>query len=341
MKYIRFLFAPFALVYGLIMTIRNILFASGFLERKQYKTPTVGVGNLSMGGTGKSVVIDYLINTLKRKYKTATLSRGYGRSSKGFVLATSNATAENIGDESFQFYKKHPEITVSVSEKRSIGFEALEQLPQKSEVILLDDVLQHRWVKADFMILTTSYDKPFFKDFLFPVGSLRETRNGVNRADLILITRSPSDLTQNDKLLFLTNIKLNKNLPVFFTSISYAEHLIGAGASMPLKSFNNEVFVLVTGIADPSHLLDYLNKSGHSFEHMRFNDHHNFSSADCNTISEKAAGKRILTTEKDFGRLAPKLDTDQLFYLEISLAFSNKKEEKEFNAVIESAIKSS
>jgi tetraacyldisaccharide 4'-kinase len=321
------------------MSIRNILFASGFLERKQYKTPTFGVGNLSMGGTGKSVVIDYLINTLKRKYKTGTLSRGYGRSSKGFVLATSNATAENIGDEPFQFYKKHPEITVSVSEKRSIGLEAMEQLPQKSEVILLDDVLQHRWVKADFMILTTSYEKPFFKDFLFPVGSLRETRNGVNRADLILITLSPLDLTQNDKLRFLTNIKLNKNLPVFFTSISYNEHLKGAGASMPLKSLNKEVFVLVTGIADPSHLLDYLNKGGHSFEHMRFNDHHKFSSADCNSILEKAAGKHVLTTEKDFGRLASKLDSDQLFYLEISLAFSSKKEEKEFNAIIESAIK--
>ena len=116
MKYLRFLLAPFARVYGLIMSIRNILFASGFLERKQYKTPTFGVGNLSMGGTGKSVVIDYLINTLKRKYKTGTLSRGYGRSSKGFVLATSNATAENIGDEPYQYYKKHPEITVSVSE---------------------------------------------------------------------------------------------------------------------------------------------------------------------------------------------------------------------------------
>ena len=339
MKYIRFILAPFALVYGLIMTIRNFLFASGLLEARHYKTPTVGVGNLSMGGTGKSVVIDYLIKTLKHKYKTATLSRGYGRSSNGFVLATSNATVENIGDEPFQFYKKHPEITVSVSEKRSLGLEALEQLPQKSEVILLDDVLQHRWVKPNFMILTTSYEKPFFKDFLFPVGSLRETRNGVIRANLILITNSPKGLTANEKLRFLTNIKLNKNLPVFFTSISYAEHLIGAGASMPLKSFNNEVFVLVTGIADPSHLLDYLNKSGHSFEHMRFNDHHNFSSADCNTISEKAAGKRILTTEKDFGRLAPKLDTDQLFYLEISLAFSSKKEEKEFNAIIESAIK--
>tara|TARA_B110000444_G_scaffold250954_1_gene278127 strand:+ start:159 stop:1184 length:1026 start_codon:yes stop_codon:yes gene_type:complete len=339
MKYLRFLLAPFALVYGLIMSIRNILFASGFLERKQYKTPTFGVGNLSMGGTGKSVVIDYLINTLKRKYKTGTLSRGYGRSSKGFVLATSNATAENIGDEPFQFYKKHPEITVSVSEKRSTGLEAMEQLPQKSEVILLDDVLQHRWVKADFMILTTSYEKPFFKDFLFPVGSLRETRNGVNRADLILITLSPLDLTQNDKLRFLTNIKLNKNLPVFFTSISYNEHLKGAGASMPLKSLNKEVFVLVTGIADPSHLLDYLNKGGHSFEHMRFNDHHKFSSADCNSILEKAAGKHVLTTEKDFGRLASKLDSDQLFYLEISLAFSSKKEEKEFNAIIESAIK--
>jgi tetraacyldisaccharide 4'-kinase len=110
---------------------------------------------------------------------------------------------------------------------------------------------------------------------------------------------------------------------------------------MPLKSLDKEAFVLVTGIADPSHLIDYLNKSGYSFEHMRFNDHHNFSSTDCNAILEKAAGKRILTTEKDFGRLAPKLDTDQLFYLEISLAFSNKKEEKEFNAVIESAIKSS
>ena len=341
MKYFRFLLAPFALVYGLIMIIRNILFASGLLEIKQYNTPTVGVGNLSMGGTGKSVVIDYLINTLKRKYKTATLSRGFGRSSKGFVLATSNATAENIGDEPFQFYKKHSEITVSVSEKRSIGLEALEQLPQKSEVILLDDVLQHRWVKADFMILTTSYEKPFFKDFLFPLGSLRETRNGVNRADLILITRSPSDLTENDKLRFLTNIKLNKNSPVFFTSISYAEQLIGAKVSILLKSLDKEAFVLVTGIADPSHLLDYLNKNGHSFEHMKFNDHHNFSSADCNSILEKAAGKRILTTEKDFGRLAPKLDSDQLFYLEISLAFSNQKEEKEFNAVIESAIKPS
>ena len=340
MKYIRFILAPFALVYGLIMTIMNFLFASGLLEARHYKTPTVGVGNLSMGGTGKSVVIDYLIKTLKHKYKTATLSRGYGRSSNGFVLATSNATVENIGDEPFQFYKKHPEITVSVSEKRSLGLEALEQLPQKSEVILLDDVLQHRWVKPNFMILTTSYEKPFFKDFLFPVGSLRETRNGVIRADLILITNSPKGLTTNEKLRFLTNIKLNKNSPVFFTSISYSEHFKGVDVTMRLKSINKEAFILVTGIADPSHLSAYLNISGHSFEHIKFNDHHNFTSTDCIVILKKAAGKRILTTEKDFGRLAPKLDYDQLFYLEISLTFSNEKEEKEFDTIIEKSIKS-
>ena len=341
MKYIRFLLSPFAFVYGLIMTIRNILFDSGVLVVRHYKTSTIGVGNLSMGGTGKSVVIDYLINTLKPKFKTATLSRGYRRSSNGFVLATSNATAENIGDEPFQFHKKHPEITVSVSEKRSLGLEALEQLSQKSQVVLLDDVLQHRWVKPDFMILTTSYEKPFFKDFLFPVGSLRETRNGVIRADLVLITRSPPGLTANEKQSFSSNIKLNKNLPVFFTSISYSEHFKGVDVSMPLKSIIGEPFILVTGIADPSHLLAQLTKSKHSFEHMKFNDHHNFTSIDCAKIMEKALGKLILTTEKDFGRLAPKLDSDQLFYLEISLAFSNEKEKKEFDTIIEKSIKSS
>jgi tetraacyldisaccharide 4'-kinase len=199
MNLLRNILFPFAILYGFITSIRNFLFDKGILKSTSFDIPIIAVGNLSVGGTGKTPQIEYLIRLLSDKYQVATLSRGYKRQSEGFVLASSSSNAEILGDEPFQFYQKFPNIQVAVDADRTNGIIQLLSQNEKPQVILLDDAYQHRKVKAGFYILLSSYGDLYADDFMLPTGNLRESRSGANRANIVIVTKCPKDLSDQDQ----------------------------------------------------------------------------------------------------------------------------------------------
>jgi tetraacyldisaccharide 4'-kinase len=336
MKLVRFLLFPFAILYDLITTIRNILFDVQFLKSTSFKIPIIVVGNLSVGGTGKTPQIEYLIRLLKDTYKVSVLSRGYKRKTKGFVLVNDHHTVNDVGDEPLQYFKKFSNIDVAVNENRVVGITNLVAL-KLPEVVLLDDAYQHRKVKGSFYILLTKYDDLFTDDFLLPTGNLRESAAGSRRTDVIVVTKCPLNLKKEEKELI--NSKLQKfNKEVFFTSISYADKISGS-QEITLKELKEFQVLLITGIANPNPLLEFLNKKDIKFTHLKYTDHHPFSSKEINTIQQKfkairAVNKLILTTEKDYVRLSNKLEA--LSFLEIETVFI--EDQHKFDAIIKDHI---
>lgn len=334
MKLLRKIFFPFVPIYYVVTWSRNKLYDLGLKKSKSYDFPVICVGNLSVGGTGKTPMIEYLIKLLKDDQKVATLSRGYKRQTKGFQLANENATTETIGDEPFQFYNKFGNtILVAVDADRQNGIAELQKQKNKPNVILLDDAYQHRKVKAGFNILLTTYDNPFFNDYVLPTGNLREPRSGAKRADIIVVTKCPKALDELEKQKVVSQIKPHQNQQVFFSSIEYSEKVISANSDIQLKNLSN--FTLVTGIANSKPLVDFLNDRSLKFEHLNFKDHHGFSKQDISKLNKKAL---IVTTEKDFMRLKHyKPLNDKLFYLPIEVVIDN---ETKFNKWVESFAKS-
>lgn len=324
MNFLRKILFPLAFLYWLITFIRNWLYDIGVFKSYSFDVPIIAVGNLSVGGTGKTPQIEYLIRLLSEKYRVAVLSRGYKRLSKGFVLADDQATANSIGDEPFQFYSKFPTIQVAVDANRKKGIEKLLQLQNKPEVILLDDAFQHRKVKAGFYILLTAYDDLFCDDFILPFGNLRESALGKKRADMIIITKCPQDLSE----LAQQNIKekLQVKQPVYFTTIQYDECVYGNKNSIHVEALKSESKLLIAGIAKPKLFFDFLKSE--TDETLVFPDHHHFSKQDCEQILAKANGRKIITTEKDFVRLNGLLPNAQLYYLPIKAVFLNTNFDK-------------
>lgn len=321
----KFLF-PFSILYGGITAIRNFLFDKNIVQSTSYSIPVIAVGNLSVGGTGKTPQIEYLIRLLSDNFKIATLSRGYKRQSKGFVLADATSNAEILGDEPFQFYQKFPQIKVAVDADRRNGMLQLLSLNEKPEVVLLDDAYQHRKVKAGFYILLSAYDDLFYQDFMLPTGNLREYRSGAHRADMIIITKCPKTISE----LALEEIKKNvrrytkAETPVFFTTIGYDELLFGAETTLELKEVLKESVLVVAGIAKPKPFFEYVKAT--TEDCMVFPDHHHFSEKDIASILEKAKGRKIITTEKDYVRLKGQLPDHQLYYLPIKSVFIKEEE---------------
>lgn len=316
---LRKILFPLAFLYWLITFIRNWLYDKGIFKSHSFNVPIIAVGNLSVGGTGKTPQIEYLIRLLSDKYKVAVLSRGYKRASEGFVLADENATASSIGDEPFQFYSKFPTIHVAVDANRKNGIENLLQLPNKPDVILLDDAFQHRKVKAGFYILLTAYDDLFCDDFILPFGNLREPSSGKKRADMIIVTKCPNDLSELAQQKIREKLKVKQ--PVFFTTIQYDDYVFGNDSQLLVSQIQSESKVLVAGIAKPKLFFDFLKNDND--ETLVFPDHHHFSKQDCEQILAKANGRKIITTEKDFVRLNGLLPKEQLFYLPIKSTFLN------------------
>lgn len=337
MKFVRFLLFPFAILYDLITSIRNFFFNTGIFKATSFDIPIVVVGNLSVGGTGKTPQIEYLIRLLKDIYKISVLSRGYKRKTKGFVLVNKNHTASDVGDEPLQYFKKFTNIEVAVDTNRVKGIQNL--IKQKSpEIILLDDAFQHRKVKGSFYILLTKYADLFVDDFLLPTGNLRESRQGANRADVILVTKCPYNLSKkNQDSIKLKLRKFNKE--VFFTSISYADKVLGSKEISTLDLVNLDV-LLITGIANPAPLINYLESLKVKFHHLKYADHHHFSSNEITAIKKKfddmKLPKIILTTEKDYVRLQDHIN--DLYYLPIETSFLNN-ENKAFNLLINNHLK--
>jgi tetraacyldisaccharide 4'-kinase len=324
MNFLRKILFPLAFLYWLITFIRNWLYDIGVFKSHSFDVSIIAVGNLSVGGTGKTPQIEYLIRLLSVKYNVAVLSRGYKRSTTDFILADENATASSIGDEPFQFHSKFPKIQVAVDTNRKNGIEQLLQLSNKPEVILLDDAFQHRKVKAGLYVLLTAYDDLFCFDFILPYGNLRESALGKKRADMIIITKCPNDLSE----LAQQNIKekLQVKQPVYFTTIQYDDCVYGNENRIHVEALKSESKLLIAGIANPKLFFDFLKKE--SNETMTFPDHHQFSKQDCEQILAKAKGRKIITTEKDFVRLNGLLPNSQLYYLPIKAVFLNTNFDK-------------
>ncbi|MCL9769157.1 tetraacyldisaccharide 4'-kinase [Flavobacterium sp. HXWNR69] len=321
---LRKILFPLAFLYWLVTFFRNWLYDKGIFKSHTFNIPIIAVGNLSVGGTGKTPQIEYLIRLLSENYKVAVLSRGYKRSTEGFILADENATASSIGDEPFQFFSKFPNIHVAVDANRKNGIESLLKLPNKPDVILLDDAFQHRKVKAGFYILLTAYDDLFCDDFILPFGNLREPSSGKKRADMIIVTKCPKDLSDLAQQKIKEKLKVKQ--PVFFSTIHYDDFVFGKNNQMLVSQIQSESKVLVAGIAKPKLFFDFLKNE--SDDTLVFADHHHFSQQDCEQILAKAKGRKIITTEKDFVRLNGLLPERQLLYLPIKSAFLNTNIDK-------------
>lgn len=307
LKSFRILLLPFALLVWLFIAIRNGLYNKGLKHSVSFGLPIICVGNLSVGGTGKSPMVEYLVLHLKNKYKVATLSRGYKRKTRGYALATAKTTAIDIGDEPMQFHRKFPDVPVAVGEER------LEAIPQllhdkpETEVVILDDAFQHRAIKAGLNILLTDCGNLFTRDFYLPTGDLRDQKRSYRRAQVIIVTKCPHHLSEDEKAEIVKEINPAPHQKVFFTCISYGRpyHI----TQQHVTNFNDTTEVLlVTGIANPRPLKSYLEEHIHTYTMLHFNDHHIFSIDDWKEIKTRFARmetrkKLILTTEKDAMRL--------------------------------------
>jgi tetraacyldisaccharide 4'-kinase len=332
MKFIRILLFPIVPIYYVITWMRNRFYDLGFFASKSYTFPVVCVGNLSAGGTGKTPMVEYLIRLLKTDYNLATLSRGYGRKSKGYVLAAAGITAKTLGDEPFQFYNKFKTaIQVAVDENRQHGIAKLRALKNQPNVIILDDAFQHRKVKASFNILLTTFSNLYSNDFVLPTGNLREPKSGAKRAQAIVVTKCPNNLPLARKQLIEAKLKQLAHQEVFFSSISYANEVIGKENTIPLSDLST--FTLVTGIANATPLVAFLKSEGLVFKHLEYSDHHNFSKTEIDTISKH---KLIITTEKDYVRLVVEHQMkSRLYYLPITIKIDR---EADFNALVKSQV---
>ena len=331
MKIFRKILFPFSLIYDLVTRIRNYFYDKNILMATEFNVSTIVVGNLSVGGTGKTPQIEYLIRLLSSEYKVAVLSRGYKREEKGFLLVNENSSAKLIGDEPFQYFKKFKKIQVAVDTNRVNGINNLLELDVKPEVILLDDAFQHRKVKGGLNILLTSYDNLYIDDLILPAGNLRESKTGAKRADMIIVTKCPVKLSKNSRDNIIHKIKPRKNQEVYFSTIEYDAELKGSSA-IKISDLTNYEILLVTGIANSTPLIAHLEALKLNFKHLEYPDHHKFSKQELIKIKllfdeMKSNKKIILTTEKDYVRIFD--DFEKLYYIGIKTAFL--KDEITFN----------
>lgn len=315
MKKLRFLLFPMAGIYSLITHMRNKLFDLKILKSKSYDIPIICIGNLSTGGTGKSPMTEYVIRLLIKNCRVATLSRGYGRKSSGYLDVSSDDKATLVGDEPLQFARKFKEVQVAVCEDRQTGIETLLSKNSPPEVIILDDAFQHRKVEAGLNIVLTSYGDLYVDDYVLPMGNLREPKIGASRADLVLVTKCPKGMTLEEQQAISSKLNLTASQNLYFSTIVYDETVHSEWDSVTLNSLKVKNVTLVTGIANPKPLVNFLKHYGLSFEHKSFKDHHNFSESE---IKELETLDAIVTTEKDFVRLRSSLKMKNLFYIPIN-----------------------
>ncbi len=307
LKSFRVLLLPFALLFALVVIIRNWLYDRNILKSASFGLPLICVGNLSVGGTGKSPMVEYLVLKLKNKFRVATLSRGYKRKTKGYALANENTTAIEIGDEPMQFYRKFPDVPIAIGEERLDAIPQLLQDHPETEAIILDDAFQHRAIKAGLNILLTDYGNLFTRDFFLPTGDLRDAPAGFKRAQIIVVTKCKPGLSIKERNDVIKEIQPYPHQKIFFTSIAYGTPYQITQRTITFLDEHTEV-LLVTGIANPRPLKKYLEERVETYHMMQFNDHYIFRIDDWHDIKQRFdninAGKKIiLTTEKDAMRL--------------------------------------
>jgi len=307
LKSFRVLLLPFALLYGLIVIIRNFLYDKNFLRSAEFNFPLICVGNLAVGGTGKSPMVEYLIELLCPYFRIATLSRGYKRNTKGYVLATETTTALEIGDEPMQFHIKFPRIAIAAGEERIVAIPQLLHDKPETQAIILDDAFQHRVVKAGLNILLTQHENLYTKDFFLPTGDLRDQRSSAKRAHVIIVTKCPIDLNKDEKNKIIEELNPKDYQQIFFTTTEYSlpYHIV---SHVQKEISENDEILLVSGIANPAPLKQYLSEYASAFYQLEYSDHHIFTINDLKDIRKKFSSltsdkKIIVTTEKDAVRL--------------------------------------
>ncbi|MEM9363837.1 MAG: tetraacyldisaccharide 4'-kinase [Bacteroidota bacterium] len=313
---LRILAFPISLIYALVVYIRNRCYDYGWFSSKSYDVPIICVGNLSVGGTGKTPMIEYLIGALSQK-KLAVLSRGYKRVSEGFVLGDASSTIADLGDEPFQIYKKFPQVQIAVDTSRQNGIQELLKL-NRPEMILLDDGFQHRKVTPSFSILLTAYSNMYVDDWYLPTGNLRDSKGESKRADVIVVTKCPKEPSEVERSRITHKLKPQKHQSILFSWYDYADFFKNlSGEILQWSDLSDKSIVVVTGIAMPKPFITFLETKDIKFEHLAFGDHHYFTE---NEIEKFNRYDVILTTEKDSVRLEGRVD--ELYYLEISHCFS-------------------
>ncbi len=341
---ISYILWPLTMWYAVGVAVRNFLYAMGLLKQEAPHITTIGVGNLSTGGTGKTPHVEYLIDLLADHHRTAILSRGYKRHSKGFVLDDGSHSPRQLGDEPAMMGRKHPNVQVAVCEKRVEGVRKLMQQPEDAvpELIILDDVFQHRQIKPNINLLLTEYRHPFYEDRILPYGNLREFRSARHRASIVIVTKSPARLNPIEKHNIINALRLQNYQKVFFSYLRYGrlQTLDGVATDLDLRRLDQ--VLVVTGIAHPEPLLDEVRRSCKA-QHMAFADHHHYTSRDIARISEQfntiqAPRKIIITTEKDAVRLRGLTKNLPVYVMPITVAF-HPDGDLTFDRVIESAVR--
>jgi tetraacyldisaccharide 4'-kinase len=341
----KILLFPLAVIYGIITSFRNLLYDWKILTSKSFEVHTICVGNLAVGGTGKTPHVEYLISLLKHEFNLATLSRGYKRKTTGFICADEQSTALQIGDEPLQYKIKHPELNVCVDANRVNGIKKILEFAMPPKVIILDDAFQHRALNCELKIVVSEYSNLYINDCMLPAGSLRESKAGIHRADIIIISKTPDRTTAIEIRNVIKDLKPLAHQLLFFSWLKYGE-LIGFQNPQDTIDTLNDLFryriVVFTGIGNPSPMITYLKEYASDVKHIQFPDHHNFSINDISSIREEldaieGGNKIVVTTEKDAMRLMGNdlqdiANTLPLYILPIEVDFKDKTQE--FNETI-------
>ncbi|MDD4553884.1 MAG: tetraacyldisaccharide 4'-kinase [Bacteroidales bacterium] len=348
-RFLQIFLYPFSICFGLLMQFRNLLFDFHIFKSASFSKPVISVGNLSYGGTGKTPHVEYLVRLLQPYGRLATLSRGYGRKSKGFVLGIPGSDVLQLGDEPVQYLNKFEQIVVAVDEKRKRGIQNLLQQFPDLTVILLDDAYQHRYVKPGISILLTDYHRLYPEDFVIPSGTLREFRSNASRADIIIVTKTPKIFSPITRRRILGELKLKSHQQLYFSYIRYLDpvpFIIPSQYDFPDKLTN---ILLFTGIANDYPLKEHLSRMCSEIITLKFSDHHPYSVKDIEEIvrifNDLPTHKKVLvTTEKDAMRLKvvepdTKLGKLPLFYVPMEVAFHGTDKELFDNQILKYATK--
>lgn len=338
------------------MGIRNKMFDYGVLKQEKFDIPVVVVGNLAMGGTGKTPHVEYIVESMLGRYNIGVLSRGYRRATKGFVLATPQSRPEDIGDESYQIYRKYgPDITVAVCENRVEGIRRMREINPKLDMLILDDAFQHRYVCPTVSILLTEYNRPVFKDKILPYGRLRESIRALNRADIVVVTKCPPEVRQVDYSIFERNLNLFPYQKLYFSRYNYGHFVpLFPEEADDIPTFDkltaSTSVLAVTGVANPKPFARFLRRHKAKVKVKRYSDHHDFTKSDMEELcrifdSLQGEEKYIITTEKDAVRLLnnpyfPHRLKKVIFYIPIKVDFISRGD-AEFTAGIEKTIRDS
>ena len=332
MKWYNWILFPISLVYWIITSIRNIFFEIGIFKENKFNIPIIGVGNITVGGTGKTPHSQYISKLLQKKFKIAILSKGYGRKTKEFKYVNINSNYNEVGDEPLQMKKNLPKEIVAVDHKRVNGLNKIMKEHPEVNCIILDDAFQHRSVKIGFNILLCDYNNPIYKDYMMPVGLLRESKKGIKRADCLVISKCPENLTLEESNRIKKKLKFTKE--VFFSKVVY-DKIVSLNGNKTIKKSSIKKVLLVTGIANSSPIIKYLENLNIQIKHIKYKDHFHYQKKDINKIIDiykrEISEIIILTTEKDAQKMKvfEELSKFPVYYLKVSIDFIRNKDKFE------------